>query len=112
MGIWFLGWRKMDGRGCFVFGLSSGLLWLFLFPLALRLVLIPTFRCADFSRELWRELHGCSIDGVGIYPRMLLAVVDPLFLFSSTLVCTVLACVMAWRLHSARCCWHCERLFK
>jgi hypothetical protein len=53
MGIWFLGWRKMDERGVLSFGLSSGLLWLFLFPLAFRLVLIPTFRCADFSRELW-----------------------------------------------------------
>lgn len=44
----------MDERVCFVPGLSSGLLWLF-YPRRLVLVLIPTFRCADFSRELWRD---------------------------------------------------------
>ena len=39
--------------------------------------LIPTFRCADFSRELWRELHGAASIGVAC-PRILLAVAGSL----------------------------------
>lgn len=86
-------WRKNGQTGCFVLGMSSGLLWLF-FLRRFALVYIPTFRCADFSRELWAGLHGAASMAFhirGYCSRLLIA-----SFFSSLHTCYMYsACVMA-----------------
>jgi hypothetical protein len=73
---------------------------LVLFLRRLVLVLIPTFRCADFSRELWRD---CMVQHRW---RCISADIArgcwSLGFFLFTLVCTVLA---LWRLHCERAQW-------
>ena len=82
-------WRKMDERGVCPWAEQ----WSALVVRLRRFVLglIPTFRCADFSRELWRD---CMVQHRW---RCISAVAGSFFLLF-TLVCTVMA------IASARCC--------
>ena len=76
--------------------LSSGLLWMVFYGVSV----LATFPPSDVqtSLESCGGIAWCGIDGVA-YPRIPLAVVDSLFMYST--------CIMAI---ASACCWHCERL--